>query len=117
MDKSDELLVVWSNAPDEKTAEGLARVLVEEKLAACVHIFPQGTSFYAWEGEVQKATEWTMMVKTSRSAYPLLEQRLHRIHPYDVPEIVATPVADGLPAYLEWVWNFTVAVKRNDAGV
>lgn len=96
-------LVVMTTAPNEEVAHQLAETLVQEGLAACVHILPQGRSFYVWEGTLHKDEEWTLLLKTTRDAYPQLEKRLCTLHPYDVPEILALDVAQGLAPYLTWL--------------
>lgn len=95
--------VVFCTCPDDATAERLARVVVEERLAACVNLLPGARSTYRWQETVESAAEILMVIKTTESAYPALARRLAELHPYDVPEIVAMRVADGLPAYLEWI--------------
>ncbi|MBF0371732.1 MAG: divalent-cation tolerance protein CutA [Magnetococcales bacterium] len=107
MTTADEALIVWSNAPDAATAEKLAETLVQEGLAACVHVLAEGRSFYVWEGKLEKDTEWTLMIKTRRGRYEKLAARLTELHPYDVPEILATPIENGHPAYLEWLHRST----------
>lgn len=96
-------LMVFCNVPDVTTATHIAHVLVQEQLAACVNILPACHSVYRWEGELQQGSEIPLLIKTTAAAYAALQQRLQALHPYDVPEIVAVPVAQGLPAYLTWV--------------
>lgn len=96
-------LIVWSNAPEPEVAATIARTLVEEGLAACVHVMPAGESFYIWEGALNREREVTLMIKTTVANYPGLEARLLDLHPYDLPEILATPVSAGLSAYVGWL--------------
>lgn len=98
-----ETILVISNLPDQDSAEALARTVVERRLAACVNIMAPCTSVYRWQGEVETTTEVPVFMKTSRSRYPALEAAIRAQHPYELPEIVAVPVALGLPAYLAWV--------------
>ena len=98
-----DVLLVLTNVPDEVTAYTIARKVVEGKLAACVNVLPAVRSIYRWEGKMEEATEVTMLVKSTRSRYAELEAAIRDAHPYDVPEIIALPVAAGLPAYLNWV--------------
>jgi len=97
------ILVVFCTCPDENVARELARGLVEQRLAACVNILPEIRSIYRWQGAVSEDGESLMVIKTSRSAWERLENWLNRNHPYDLPELIAMPVDQGLPAYLEWV--------------
>jgi len=97
------ILVVFCTCPDEMTAKKLAGGLVERQLAACVNVLPGIRSIYRWQGEVQDDGEALMVIKTSREAYPDLENWLLEQHPYELPEVIALPLERGLPGYLEWV--------------
>lgn len=99
----NEILLVITNLPDALAAEKLARQIVEARVAACVNQLAPCTSTYRWQGQVETATEVPLLIKTTRDAYPRLEQMLRATHPYQLPEIIATPVTAGLPAYLDWV--------------
>ncbi|MCK9489320.1 MAG: divalent-cation tolerance protein CutA [Xanthomonadales bacterium] len=96
-------LLVLSTCPDDDTAARLARALVEERLAACVNRLPLTASTYRWQGQVVEEGEVLLLIKTVADRYPALAERLAVLHPYQVPEIIALPVADGLPGYLEWM--------------
>jgi periplasmic divalent cation tolerance protein len=98
-----ETLLVLTNLPERTVAERLAEMLVEKRLAACVNILAPCRSVYRWKGAVQHDEEHPMLIKTTRERYPALEQALRAGHPYELPEIIALPVACGLGAYLEWV--------------
>lgn len=96
-------LIVWSTVPGLEVADQLATALVTEGLAACVHRFAAGDSVYRWEGRVTRESELLLMIKTTAAAYPRLQERLRALHPYQTPEILATPVSAGLPDYLTWL--------------
>lgn len=98
-----DVLLVFSNMPDEPAAQQLARHLVDSRLAACVSVLAPCASTYRWRGAVEQATEVPVVIKTTAQLYPELEAALRARHPYELPEIVAVPLARGLPAYLEWV--------------
>ncbi len=98
-----EVLLALSTLPDETLATALAKTLVEERLAACVNILPGIRSVYAWQGELCDDNEVLMMIKTTNVRLPALRERLSALHPHDVPELIALPVVDGLPPYLQWV--------------
>jgi periplasmic divalent cation tolerance protein len=100
---SDEILVVLSTFPNLETARRISRQLVEEHCAACANILSSVESIYWWEGKVENANETLVLFKTSADRYPALETTLRRLHPYEVPEIIALPVDRGLPEYLRWV--------------
>ncbi|MDE2439584.1 MAG: divalent-cation tolerance protein CutA [Betaproteobacteria bacterium] len=103
-----ETLLVITNCPDEEAANAIALAVVEEKLAACVTILPRVQSIYRWQGGVESATEIPLLIKATTRNYPALEARIKALHPYDVPEIIALPIACGLPAYLNWVATETL---------
>jgi periplasmic divalent cation tolerance protein len=84
-------------------APGLARRLVEERRAACVNQLPGMHSTYVWDGRVEEADETLLLVKTTVAGYPALERRVRELHPYDVPELLAVPVAAGFEPYLDWL--------------
>ena len=92
-----------SNLPDAESAERLASVLIEQRLAACVNVQAACTSVYRWQGKVETATEVPVWIKTTRAHYAALEAAILAHHPYELPEIIAVPVVAGLPAYLAWV--------------
>ena len=99
---STEALVVLIAIP-MVDAPGLARRLVEEGRAACVNQLPCVHSTYVWDGRVEEADEALLLVKTTVAGYPALERRVRELHPYDVPEVLAVPVAAGLESYLDWL--------------
>lgn len=98
---TDDLLEVRISVPREHAAR-LAETLVAERLAACVQAIPGVRSTYRWAGAVESAEETLLLVKTDRSAFPALVACVEGAHPYDVPEIVATPIAAVNPAYAVW---------------
>ncbi len=98
----DSLLVV-TNLPDRESAEKLAAMLVERRLAACVNILAPCVSVYRWHGKIQHDEEHPLLIKTVTERYPELEMSIRANHPYELPEIIAVPVIRSLPAYLAWV--------------
>lgn len=98
-----EPLLVICNCPDEACASAIALALVEERLAACVNILPRVQSLYRWQGKVESASEVPLLIKTAGERYGAVEAAIRARHPYEVPEIVAFPIAAGLPAYLGWI--------------
>ena len=98
-----EAVVIICTFPDQDSATRCADALVEERLAACAQVQGPIRSTFRWQGTVDRATEWTCQVKTSRSRYPAAEGRIRALHPYEIPEIIALPVIAGSPAYLRWV--------------
>ena len=98
-----EPLLIITNCPDEDTANAIALALVEARLAACVNILPRCQSIYRWQGAVDTASEVPLLVKTTAGNYAVLEAAIRERHPHEVPEIIAIPIARGLPAYLNWL--------------
>jgi periplasmic divalent cation tolerance protein len=98
----DNLVVVLCTVPATH-AEQLARTVVDERLCACVNVLPGVRSFFRWQGKVDVQDEQLLIAKTTADACELLQDRLAALHPYEVPEVIALPVAAGLPAYLAWV--------------
>jgi periplasmic divalent cation tolerance protein len=96
-------ILVTCACPDRDVAEGLARVLVDDRLAACVQVLPGMTSVYRWEGAIERAGEVLLLAKTWDDRLEALVATLKARHPYEVPEIMAVPAAGGLAAYLDWV--------------
>ncbi len=97
-----EFLVVYITASGENARE-LAGALVREKLAACVNRVPGIESTYTWDGRLERDTEDLLIVKTRADLFERLKERVHALHGYDVPEIIAVPVAKGSESYLEWL--------------
>jgi periplasmic divalent cation tolerance protein len=98
-----EPLVVLMTAGSQEEAERIAQTLVAEMLAACVNIVPGVTSFYHWEGKVQRDQEWLLVAKSRRDVLARLVERVQALHSYDVPEIIALPLAGGSEPYLHWL--------------
>ena len=100
-------LVVITTVPDENLAVKITESLLQQRLAACVHALPVGRSTYRWLGAIENSAEITLVIKSTTARYAELEADIRRLHPYDVPEILALPVAIGFPAYLKWLSNET----------
>ncbi|MEP6608275.1 MAG: divalent-cation tolerance protein CutA [Burkholderiaceae bacterium] len=98
-----EALLVLTNCPDETVADRIAVALVEHGLAACVNRSTPVHSTYRWQGKIERTTEVTLLVKTTRERYGDLELAILHLHPYDVPEIIALPITAGNAAYLRWI--------------
>lgn len=99
---TDKILVSATCGSAEE-AERLARMLVEERLAACVQVVPQVRSVYRWRGAVEESEEWLLLAKSRRDLFGDLRRRLRAMHSYEVPEIIALAVVDGEPDYLAWL--------------
>jgi periplasmic divalent cation tolerance protein len=99
----EQILIVMTNLPNAQAAEAIASTLVEARLAACVNLLPAVQSVYRWQGKVERATEVTLLIKTTQRHYAALEAAIRAAHPYELPEVIALPVTTGLPSYLQWV--------------
>ena len=99
----DQALLVLTNLPDLESAQLVARTLIESRLAACVNLLPAVQSMYRWQGQIEEATEITLLIKTTSQHYDRLQQAIVKLHPYDVPEIIASPIVAGYAPYLHWI--------------
>ena len=102
MDASEFCEVVVT-AADAEWLAGYTRTLVEERLAVCGHLIPAIRSVYRWDGAVQDEAEARVGLHTRRSLVPEIVARTAELHAYDVPCVIALPLAGGSPAYLEWL--------------
>lgn len=99
----DTVLLCYCTCPDRDSAGRIARALVDERLAACVNTIAAVQSTYRWQEAVHTDSEELLLIKTTAARLPALERRLLELHPYEVPELIAVPVAQGHAAYLDWV--------------
>ena len=96
------LAIVLTTIGADADAAGLARTLVEERLAACVNILPAMNSIYRWKGKVEEDREQQLIIKTRKETLPALEARLRQLHPYELPEFIILD-AEASSAYAAWV--------------
>ena len=101
------VIIAFSTIDTEKEAKKIARILVESHLVACVNIIPKAISIYEWKKKICEEEEFLLVLKTTVDRLEELKVTLAEIHPYEVPELTAVPVADGLPDYLLWVAQVT----------
>lgn len=94
---------VLTTLEGEEDATRLARSAVEARLAACAQVLGPITSVYHWQGQVETAQEWLCLLKTTADRLDELTAHLKAEHPYEVPEVIATPITGGNPDYLAWV--------------
>jgi periplasmic divalent cation tolerance protein len=98
-----DFVVALTTVPADFDAPGLAKVLVERGLAACVNILPGVTSVYRWDGHVQTDAEQQLVIKTTGDKVNALDDAIRSLSPYDVPEFVVVPIVAGNPEYLAWL--------------
>jgi len=99
--------LILNTCPDFQVAQMLATEILKKELAACVNILPQVTSLYRWQGKIETAQEHLLIIKAPTKNYAVIEQFLINYHPYDVPEIIALSIENGLPDYLQWIDSCT----------
>ncbi len=112
MSDGNNVVLVLVTAPDAQTAASIGRRLLEERLVACVNIVPGLHSLYWWEGALEEADEALMLLKARHGDVEAIAARVQELHPYSVPEVIATSVVAGLKDYLQWVRDET---DRSDA--
>ena len=100
---SDDLQLGLCTCPDADVAGKIAEQLVAEQLAACVNIVPGILSVYHWQGEVERAQEVLLIIKTGKAVWSRLEQCIQALHPYELPEIIAVPITSGQADYIKWI--------------
>ena len=98
-----ECIQVQTTFERQVDAERLAAALVERRLAACVQIVGPIQSTYRWQGQIETAEEWLCLIKTRRELYDEVQRAIVELHPYETPEIIATPISEVSKAYLGWV--------------
>jgi periplasmic divalent cation tolerance protein len=99
----EEICVVSTTVGGRPAADTLAESAVTSRLAACAQVTGPVTSTYWWQGRVETEQEWMVLFKTRADRAQALVEHLRATHPYDVPEVLVTPVTGGNPAYLAWV--------------
>lgn len=95
--------VVLTTAGSQEEARKIANALVERRLAACVNIVPHVESIYRWQGKIETAEEWLLLIKTQAELFDRLRNAVKELHSYDLPECLMLEVADGSPEYLNWI--------------
>lgn len=102
-----EFVIALTTLPVDHDAKAFACALVEERLAACVHVMPEMQSIYRWQGTIERDSERQIVIKTTQHQVMALWERIRELHPYEVPEFVVCPIIDGSDAYLRWIREST----------
>jgi periplasmic divalent cation tolerance protein len=100
---ADEAILVLTQMPDHAAAHALALALLGRRLAACVSIGAPVESLYHWRGKIETGREVPVAIKTQKARYADVEAAVRASHPYELPEIIAVPIVDGLERYLDWI--------------
>lgn len=95
--------IVLTTTGSEQEARKIAYSLVERHLAACVNILPQVASIYRWQGKVEEAGEWLLVVKTTAAAFAQVRRAIAELHSYELPECICLKIEAGSAKYLEWI--------------
>ena len=104
-------ILVLTTLPSSEEARSFVRRLVDDRLVACGTVVDSVASVYRWEGKVETATEAQVLLKTRRARWDELRKAVERLHPYDLPELLAVPIETGLQTYLDWVGSETTDLQ------
>lgn len=107
MTEEVEHLLVLTTCPGTITAKQIAQDLVANDVAACVNIIPGLTSYFKWSHKVEYDDELLLLIKTTSEHFPAVQKRVKSLHPYELPEIIAVSIKDGLEEYLRWIEDST----------
>lgn len=97
-----DYVVVLVTVPSREVGQAIAQTLLSQNLAACISMTPVH-SIYTWQGQVEQADEWQLLIKSRRDRVTALETAIQQAHPYEVPEIIAVPILAGFAPYLAWI--------------
>ncbi len=95
--------IVLTTAGSEEEAHKIARGLVDRRLAACVNIVPRISSVYRWQGKVEEAGEWLLIIKTTAEAFERVRDAIAELHSYELPECICLAIEEGSANYLHWI--------------
>lgn len=98
-----KILLAYTLCASRREGEKIARECVKARLAACANVFAPATSFFHWKGKLEKATEFPVFLKTTEKNYSKLEKKIRELHSFELPCVVALPLARGEKKYLQWV--------------
>jgi periplasmic divalent cation tolerance protein len=98
-----EACIVLTTAGSREEARKIAHFLVERQFAACVNVIPQIESVYRWQGKVERADEWLLVIKTMDTKFSQVRDEIKKLHSYDLPECIKLDVSSGSEEYLRWI--------------
>lgn len=100
-------IIIYCTCPDIVTADRISRRIIRQHMAACVNQIPGTTSIYEWDGKIRQDNEVLLIIKSTEERFEAIQQLVIEEHPYELPELVAVPITQGLPDYLEWMTQCT----------
>lgn len=112
MNGNSKYLQVFITVPDKATARKIAKILLENRLVACVQVLGPITSSYWWQNTIENAREYLCIAKTCRRHFPRLKDTVEELHPYETPEIIGVSIATGAPGYLTWLAHELTRSRR-----
>lgn len=102
-----EYIVVYCTVPNKKEGKEIAKALVENSLAACVNIVDKIESIFSWDGEINEEKEVLLIIKTRKALFTKINHTIQKLHSYNVPEVIATPIIEADETYLKWISHET----------
>lgn len=98
-----EYIQVLTTVDEEAKAKEIGRALLEQRAVSCVQTLGPIASSYWWKGKIEQTQEWMCLAKGKAKDYERIQTIIKKVHPYEVPEILAIPVSNGNIDYLNWV--------------
>jgi periplasmic divalent cation tolerance protein len=111
-----EYVQIVTTVPTKEEGERIALELVQRHLAGCVQVVGPMTSFYWWQGKIERSEEWLCIAKAERALFNTIERTITAMHSYKVPEILAISITEGSEDYLEWLREQIVEARKKDVG-
>lgn len=100
-----DYIIILCTINSIENAETIANNLVQDRLAACINIIPQIQSVYFWNGKIQNDEEFLLLIKTKKNLFNSVKEKIEKLHPYEIPEIISIDIADGNKNYFDWIKN------------
>ncbi|MCS7279508.1 MAG: divalent-cation tolerance protein CutA [Thermodesulfobacteriaceae bacterium] len=104
---SEKVVFIYVTFPSEEEAKKIGKILLEERLCACINLYSQVKSFYWWEGKIEEATESILIVKTRKALAKKVEETILKYHSYTVPCIMVFSAEEGFKPFIEWIYRET----------
>ncbi|MBR1908210.1 divalent-cation tolerance protein CutA [bacterium] len=96
-------VVIYCTVPSKQDAKSIAKILLTQRLAACINIIDKVQSIFSWHDEICEEKELLLMIKTKSILFDRVKQAIKLTHPYNIPEIIALPIENADSEYLEWI--------------